>query len=96
MRAFASYDSDKLGPEPIAEHADSLMGLDFVETPTAESPQVSKSQAFAGVKGYSIKTELDRKLLLGIWEQQDAQKLAAAELKDSPTPDVSSSKLYPK
>ena len=55
--------------------------------------QAGSSQVFEGVKGYSIKTELDRKLFMGIWEQ-DAQKKADAKLKDAS--DLSSSKLRPK
>ena len=63
------------------------MGLDFVEM---AGNQAGSSQVFEGVKGYSIKTELDRKLFKGIWEQ-DAHKKAEPNLKDAS--DLNSSKL---
>ena len=47
------------------EHEASIQDLDFVEMPRDAAASAKASQK---VKGYQIQTDLDRKLLLGIWE----------------------------
>ena len=47
------------------EHEASIQDLDFVEMPRDAA---ASAKASLEVKGYQIKTDLDRKLLLGIWE----------------------------
>ena len=69
-RAFASYDSsdDKMEPEPSGEeHAvNGLLDLNFFDNFSGDKDK--NSAAFAHeFNGYRIKTDLDRKLLLGIW-----------------------------
>ena len=52
-------------PEPVYEHEASIQDLGFVEMPRDAAASAKASQE---VKGYQIQTDLDRKLLLGIWE----------------------------
>ena len=47
------------------EHEASIQDLNFVEMPRDAAANTKASQK---VKGYQIQTDLDRKLLLGIWE----------------------------
>ena len=67
-RAFTTYDtcnSSYSGPEPVYEHEASIQDLDFVGMPWDAAASAKASQI---VKGYQIQTDMDRKLLLGIWE----------------------------
>ena len=67
-RAFATYDpsnSSHFEPEPVYEHEATMQDLNFVEMPQDADASAKASQE---VKSYQIQTDLDRKLLLGIWE----------------------------
>ena len=58
-------DASHFEPEPVYEHEASIQDLGFVEMPRDAAASAKASQE---VKGYKIQTDLDRKLLLGIWE----------------------------
>ena len=58
-------DASHFEPEPVYEHEASIQDLDFVEMPR---DAVASAKASQEVKGYQIQTDMDRKLLLGIWE----------------------------
>ena len=47
------------------EHEASIRDLDFIEMPQDAAASALASQL---VNGYQIETDMDRKLLLGIWE----------------------------
>ena len=47
------------------EHEASIQDLDFVEMPRDADAGAKTSRK---VKGYQIQTDMDRRLLLGIWE----------------------------
>ena len=36
--------------------------------------QAAVSKVFDGIKGYTIQTDLDRNLLLGIWEHEEEKQ----------------------
>ena len=74
-RAFTAHNlaSQKMDPEPVGEQDDGLLGLDFIEM--TEDP-ASFSMTFDRIKGYSIQTDLDRKLLLGVWKHEPETKMA--------------------
>ena len=75
------------------EHEASIQDLDFVEMPRDAAANAKASQK---VKGYQIQTDMDRKLLLGVWEL-DRKYSSAEHEKDSdsicqsdpPAPDAS-------
>ena len=67
-RAFATYDpldSSSFEPEPVYEHEATVKDLNFAEMPRDSGATRKASQV---VNSYKIQTDLDRRLLLGIWE----------------------------
>ena len=62
---YDSSDASYFEPEPVYMHEASIQDLDFVEMPRDAAASAKASQE---VKGYQIRTDMDRKLLLGIWE----------------------------
>ena len=69
------------------EHETSVQDLDFVEMPR---DAVACAKASQEVKGYQIQTDLDRKLLLGIWEldRKDASVELYSDLSSQNVPSV--------
>ena len=61
------------------EHEASVQDLDFVEMPRDAVASAKVSQE---VKGYLIQTDMDRRLLLGIWEH-DRKDASMENEKDS-------------
>ncbi len=61
------------------EHKASIQDLDFVKMPRDAAASTKTSQK---VKGYQIQTDMDRKLLLGIWEL-DREDVSVEHEKDS-------------
>ena len=62
---YEPSNSSHFEPKPVHEHEAIIQDLDFVEMPRDADASAKASQE---VKGYQIQTEMDRKLLLGIWE----------------------------
>ena len=76
---FDPSNSSHFEPEPVYEHEASIQDLDFVGVPRDAAASKKATQE---VKGYQIQTDMDRKLLLGIWELDRVDKLVEHE-KDS-------------
>ena len=60
-----TYDLSDSSNFELYEHEASIKDLVFVEVPRDADARAKASQ---GVNGYQIQTDMDRKLLLGIWE----------------------------
>ena len=71
--------SSHFEPDPVYEHEASIQDLDFVGVPRDAAASKKATQE---VKGYQIQTDMDRKLLLGIWELDREDTLVERE-KDS-------------
>ena len=76
---FDPSDALHFKPEPVYEHEASIKDLDFVDMPRDAA---ASSKASQEVKDYQIQTDLDRKLLLGIWEL-DRKDVSVEHEKDS-------------
>ena len=80
-RAFATYHSKHHKPKPVYEHEASIQDLNFVEKPQGT---VARAKACKKIKGYRIHTEMDRKLLLGVWElERKAASVTQESVSDS-------------
>ena len=71
--------SSHFEPEPVYEHEASIQDVNFVEIPRNADANAKASQE---VKGFQIQTDMDRKLLLGIWEL-DRKDASVEHEKDS-------------
>ena len=76
---YEPSDASHFEPEPVYEHEASIKDLDFVDMPRDAA---ASSKASQEVKDYQIQTDLDRKLLLGIWEL-DRKDASVEHEKDS-------------
>ena len=74
-----TYDLSDSSNFELYEHEASIKDLDFVEMPRDAAASAKASQK---VRGYQIQTDMDRKLLLGIWEL-DREDASVEREKDS-------------